>query len=159
MARMGSFDINGLEKLQKELEKLDNNTDEFIQSCANELAERLLRKVVKRTPVGEYDKPVSFTTRDGKQVNFTPHTGKVGGILRDGWTIGVMRKEGNDYIVEVTNPIWYASYVESGHCTANRKKWVKGQFMMAISEEEIRKSAPQMLRRKIEKFLRRAFNG
>ena len=56
MGKMGRFSFRGLEDLQKELRRLDRKTDAFLQSCARELAARLLRMVVKRTPVGEYGK-------------------------------------------------------------------------------------------------------
>lgn len=108
MGKMGQFDCKGLMELQKQLKKLQGTQDEFVESCAKELAARLLRMVVKRTPVGEYNKPVSFTTKDGKEVNFIPHTGKVGGTLRRGWTIGEIRKEGNIYKIDIINPIEYA---------------------------------------------------
>lgn len=153
MARMGSFSSD-LKKLQKQLEKAAQEDDAFVKSCAKELAARLLRKVKKRTPVGEYDKPVSFKTKDGKEVSFTPKTGKKGGTLRRGWTVGEIQKEGDTYMVEVINPTEYASYVEFGHRTANHKGWVKGQFMMTISEQELQSIAPQVLEAKVTKFLR-----
>lgn len=53
MGRMGRFDCNGLKDFQQQLEKLQN-PDDFVESCAKELAARLLRMVVKRTPVGQY---------------------------------------------------------------------------------------------------------
>ena len=50
---MGSFDVSGLKELQKQLEKQKKSVDSFVESCAKELAARLLRMVVKRTPVGD----------------------------------------------------------------------------------------------------------
>ena len=69
MGKMGKFDCKGLKDFQQQLEKLQN-PDDFVESCAKELAARLLRLVVKRTPVGQY--PAS--------------SGKKGGTLRRGWT-------------------------------------------------------------------------
>ena len=43
-----------------------------MEACAKELAARLLAKVIKRTPVGQYPSG----------------SGKVGGTLRRGWTAG-----------------------------------------------------------------------
>lgn len=51
------------------------------------------------------------------------------------------------------NPVEYASYVEYGHRTANHKGWVKGKFMMTISEQELEKIAPKVLENKIKKYL------
>ena len=148
MGRLGNFNISGLEKFRDELNKLQN-PDDFVESCAKELAARLLRIVVKRTPVGEYPKS----------------TGKKGGTLRRGWT-GQKRSSakgyadsltvhhfGDTYVIEIVNPVEYASYVEYGHRTANHKGWVKGKFMMTISEQELVKIAPKVLENKIKKYL------
>ena len=152
MARMGNFKVKGLKELQKELNNLQQNTDEMLESCAKELAARLLRLVVKRTPVGDYSGD-SYTCVSGEQHKGHKVQGKTGGTLRRGWTIGEIRKEGNVYKVDIINPVEYASYVEYGHRTANHSGWVKGQFMMTISEQELQKIAPKVLENKIKKFL------
>lgn len=161
MGRMGSFNVNDLKKLQKELEKLEKNRDEFVESCAKELAARLLRMVIKKTPVGDYSKEIQITAkRNSKHHNkgdvYTKRvnpSGKKGGTLRRGWTMGEIRKEGTVYKIEITNPVEYAPYVEYGHRTANHKGWVPGRFMMTISEQELETIAPRVLEKKIEKFL------
>lgn len=148
MGRMGNFNIDGLKKFRDELNKLQD-PDKFVEACAKELAARLLRMVVKRTPVGEYPKS----------------SGKKGGTLRRGWT-GEKRSSaqnyadsltvhhfGDTYVIEIVNPVEYASYVEYGHRTANNKGWVKGRFMMTISEQELEKIAPKVLENKIKKYL------
>ena len=148
MGRMGNFNIDGLKKFRDELNKLQD-PDKFVEACAKELAARLLRMVVKRTPVGEYPKS----------------SGKKGGTLRRGWT-GEKRSSaqnyadsltvhhfGDTYVIEIVNPVEYASYVEYGHRTANHKGWVKGKFMMTISEQELEKISPNVLENKIKKYL------
>lgn len=152
MAKMGNFKIKGLEELQKELNNLQDNTDAIIEDCAKELAARLLRLVVKRTPVGDYSGD-SYTCASGEQHKGHKVPGKVGGTLRRGWTIGEIRKEGDVYKIDIINPVEYASYVEYGHRTANHKGWVKGHFMMTISEQELEKIAPKVLENKIKKYL------
>lgn len=164
MSKFGKFDCKGLVEFQQQLKQLQD-PDAFVEACAKELAARLLQMVVKRTPVGEYDKKVEFTTKDGKQVKFTPHTGKKGGTLRRGWT-GEKRASaqgyadsltvnhfGDTYVIEIVNPVEYASYVEYGHRAANHKGWVKGKFMMTMSEQDLQKIAPKILERKIKKYL------
>lgn len=161
MARMGRFDIRGLEQFQRELSKLQN-PDMFVESCAKELAARLLRMVIKRTPVGDYPKS----------------TGKKGGTLRRGWTsqssgsgseglktngasqyVDSLKVNhfGDTYVVEIVNPVEYASYVEFGHRTPNHKGWVEGKFMMTISEQELERIAPRVLENKIKKYLGECF--
>ena len=136
MGRFGSFNIRGLQEFQKELNKLQD-PDKFVESCAKELAARLYARVKKRTPVGEYPKS----------------TGKQGGTLERGWTIGEIKKEGDNYVIEIVNPVEYASYVEYGHRTANHKGWVPGQFFMTIAQQEIETITPKVLEAKMKKYL------
>lgn len=149
------LDYSELEKLKAQIEKFGSSAqmDQFLTSCAKELAARLLAKVIKRTPVGQYPEG----------------SGKVGGTLRRGWTGGSQSNAtayanslqvnhvGSDYVIEIINPTEYASYVEFGHRTRNHKGWVEGRFMLTISEEEIRKSAPAILQKKLEKYLKECF--
>lgn len=150
MAGMGKMDLRDLKKFRDDLMKLQN-PDEFVESCAKELAARLLALVVKRTPVGQY--PDS--------------SGKKGGTLRRGWT-GEKRSSakryaesltvhyfGGTYVIEIVNPVEYASYVEYGHRTADHKGWVQGQFMMTISEQELERIAQQILEKKIMAYFER----
>lgn len=154
MAKFGNCKFNDLKKLQDKLNKLDEKEiDLFIQSCAKELAARLLAKVIKRTPVGEYPKS----------------SGKKGGTLRRGWTAGktssatkyvsdlTVHHFGDVYVIEIMNPVEYASYVEFGHRTRDHKGWVQGRFMLTISEQEIERDAPKILERKLAKKLGEVF--
>lgn len=176
MGRLGNIDIRNLEKFRDELNNLQNS-DEFVEACARELAARLLRLVVKRTPVGDYTKEIVVTAkRDGKKhkkgEKYTKRinpSGKKGGTLKRGWTAGKsasardyaesMRVNHYDdtYVVEIINPVEYASYVEYGHRTPNHRGWVIGKFMMTISEKELRGIAPRVLENKIKKHLRSCF--
>ena len=52
MGRNGSVDTKEIAKLLASIEGLKEDTPEFVEKCTNELAQRLLRKVIKRTPVG-----------------------------------------------------------------------------------------------------------
>lgn len=150
MARMGRFDPGSLRDFQQKLERINQGeVDAFLEDCTKELAARLLRMVIKRTPVGQYPKG----------------TGKKGGTLRRGWTGNqrqaagsyvdnlTIRHEGNNYIIEIVNPVEYASYVEYGHRTANGSGWVDGRFMMTISENDLKTIAPKVLENKLKKFL------
>lgn len=150
MARWGNCDFNQLKKMQKKMENLQKvDLDLFCKECSKELAARLLGKVIKRTPVGQY--PSS--------------TGKVGGTLRRGWTADKnmnaksyanslpISKVGNDYQIEIINSVEYASYSEFGHRTVNHKGWVKGTFMLTISEMELESQVEKIIEKKLIKFL------
>ena len=151
MAKLGKFKASGMKEFRDKLKELQD-PDVFVESCAKELAARLLRLVVKRTPVGDYSGD-TYTCASGQPHKGHKVPGKTGGTLRRGWTIGEIRKEGNLYKIDIVNPVEYASYVEYGHRTANHKGWVKGHFMMTISEQELSKIAPKVLENRIKKYL------
>ena len=155
MARDGSVDFRDLEDFKKKIRNNlgEQHVDQFIESCAKELAARLLAKVIKRTPVGQYPKG----------------SGKKGGTLRRGWTGGKsqaanayagnlkVNRFGNVYVIEIINPVEYAPYVEFGHRTRNHEGWVEGKFMLTISEQEIESDAPRILENKLKKKLGECF--
>lgn len=163
MGKFGKMDIRGLKEFQGQLNKLQD-PDVFVEMCAKELAARLLRLVVKRTPVGDYSGD-SYTCASGKQHKGYKVPGKVGGTLRRGWTAEKKQSAsayvsslpvhhfGDTYVIEIVNPVEYASYVEFGHRTANHSGWVKGRFMMTISEQELQTIAPKVLENKIKRYL------
>ena len=163
MGKMGRFSAADLKRMQKQLEKIQQagRADAFAEECAKELADGLLASVVKRTPVGDYSKEIVVTAkRDGKKhkkgEQYTKRvnpSGRKGGTLRSGWTLGEIRKVGDVYKVDVINNTEYAAYVEYGHRTANHKGWVPGKFMITISEQELQQAAPKILEAKIIKFL------
>lgn len=111
-----------------------------------------------------------------------------GGTLRRGWTAKThaaaqsgragdavtyafsldVNKIGNQYQIEVINPVEYASYVEYGHrqtpgrfvpAIGKRLKasWVEGKFFLTISEQELQAIAPTVLAAELEEFLKGAF--
>lgn len=139
MSKKSKFDYKEFKEFNKKIKQMSEKEviNQFIESSAKELAARLLSKVKKRTPVGQYPSG----------------SGKVGGTLRRGWIIGEVKYEGNDCIIEVINPLEYSSYVEFGHRTRDYKGWVTGKFMLTISEQEIEKMTPAILEKKLIKFL------
>lgn len=154
MARSGTINFQDFERIKNNLEKLNQEqVDIFIDACAKEIAARLLAKVIKRTPVGDY--PNS--------------SGKKGGTLRRGWTAGKNQSAvsyadslpihhfGDTYVIEIINSVEYASYVEFGHRTRNHKGWVNGRFMLTISEQEIQQAAPAIIEKKLMKQMGELF--
>lgn len=164
MARWGNCDFRQLKELQKRMEKLERaDFNKFCEEAAKELAARLLAKVIRRTPVGQYP----------------PSTGKNGGTLRRGWTAETeeeaktggssnakayaeslqITKSGDVFQIEIINPVHYASYVEYGHRTRNHQGWVSGRFMLTISEKELDGQKEKILERKLKKYLGECFDG
>ena len=133
--------FDGLKEFQKIIEEMGKEKEQLMIDTIKELAGRLLRKVIKRTP--------SDT-----------------GNLRRNWTVSDVRKNGENYEIEVSNSAEYASYVEFGHRQTPgrfvpaigkrlKKSWVKGKFMLTISENELQKQAPAVIEKKITEWLKK----
>lgn len=106
-----------------------------------------------------------FRKRKGKKYTMLTRSGAIldqywagyrGGSLRDAWTILPVEKHGNTYEITVINNLDYASYVEYGHRQTPGRyvpalgkslkvSWVKGRFMLTISEQEVKTLAPSIL--------------
>ena len=99
-----------------------------------------------------------------EEIKETYWNGYVGGNLRRSWQIGnIVRKE-DHYEIEIFNSAEYASYVEYGHRQQPgryvpalgkqlKASWVKGRFMMTISEQELRAQAPAIIEKRMREFL------
>lgn len=201
MANWGNCDFRELEAFRDKMQRLEEQEAErFCEDCAKELAWKLLKKVIKRTQVGDHSVEVDVTAkRDSKyhskgdiyKKRINP-SGKTGGTLRRGWISKTQEEAesgsgspqaqdilnyvnglqishtGEVYKIELTNPVEYASYYEYGHrqeigryvpTLGKRltKGWVNGNFVLTISEKEIRQSAPAILQQKLEKKLKEVF--
>lgn len=141
MGQAVKINLAGLEVMKKNLENIQKNQTEIMESLVKSLGALLLRKVIFRTPVGVYENDFQTYKRDNKKKNIKAgdikydKNGKAkrksyksittknvtyiyrrrGGNLRRNWTIGEVFKNGNMYSVEVINSAFYASYVEYGH--------------------------------------------
>ena len=135
MGRWGRCDYRELKKL-----------DERLQQLSEVDMDRLCRDA----PVGVVP---PYATDEAKE-EYWP--GYRGGSLRDAWTILPIEKHGEQYTVTIINNLEYASYVEYGHRQTPgryvpalgktlKASWVKGRFMLTISEQEVKTLAPSIL--------------
>ena len=67
------------------------------------------------------------------------------GALRKAWTVEGPSVSGGGWVIRVSNPTEYASYVESGHRTRDQKNWVPGQFFMRNSLNAIDSQLPDLI--------------
>lgn len=159
--KYGNVNFGSLKKLQQKLNAITPaDMDAFLTACAKELAARLLRDVIRNTPVGKYPKGA----------------GKKGGTLRRGWTAKTHEEAaggngsglssvaefldkitvthiGDTYRIEIINPVEYAPYVEYGHRTPDHKGWVQGRFMLTIAEDHIKQISEALLAQRLKTFL------
>lgn len=130
-----------IEELIKRIEDFVENKDEILTMLTREIALRLWRLVREKTPVGKYP--------SGSK--------KHGGTLRRGWSVGDVIENNGVYKIEIINNVEYAPYVEFGHRTRNYKGWVKGVYMLTVSEQEIDENLEKIIQLKLKKVLREVF--
>lgn len=155
MGRWGRCDYRELKKLDERLQQLSEvDMDRLCRDAAKKVAQILLNKVKKRTPVGVVP---SYATDEAKQEYWAGYSG---GSLRDAWTILPIEKHGDQYTVTVINNLEYASYVEYGHRQTPgryvpalgktlKASWVPGKLMLTISEQEVKVLVPSILNDKL----------
>ncbi len=83
------------------------------------------------------------------------------GDLRDNWKYRIV-KEGNKFIIIIYNQIENALFVEKGHrnvITGRTVGFVNGQFLLELTEQEMKHLIPRMWEREIEKEWRRIMGG
>lgn len=184
MGKWGKVDYRELKKLDERLEQLSEvDMDQLCRQAAQEIAKILWNKVKKRTPVGvkpTFDEPktVKVQGASGKKQTFLTRSGAIldqywagyrGGSLRDAWTILPVEKHGNTYEITVINNLDYASYVEYGHRQTPGRyvpalgkslkvSWVKGRFMLTVSEQEVKTLAPELLNDMLYEALKGVFD-
>lgn len=162
------------DKFAEALRKAQRTPEEFYQECARELAARLLALVIPRTPVGDYPAEtgkVGGTLRRGwtakSQAEAESSKGQTSNARKWAYSLPVT-KVGTKYQIEVTNPVEYASYVENGHrqtpgryvpAIGKRLKasFVEGQYMLKISEEQVKSIEDRVLEGIVQRWLREMF--
>lgn len=117
----------------------------FVIDVMNKLGDIMIREVKERTPVGQYDGTVFFVSGGKLLVFKTGGKTRQGGELRRNWDLESCEKQGDTYVVTISNNTEYAVYVEEGHRTADHSGWVEGQFFMKITMEDIMSQLPAIV--------------
>ncbi len=163
-ARWGKADYRALQEMEERLQKLQQaDMEKACRKAASKIAQVLLNKVKKMTPVGV--RPV-FDEPNPEAEQYWE--GYVGGTLRDAWTVLPIERQGNNYVVTVVNNTEYASYVEYGHRQTPGRfvpalgksltdNWSKGRFMLTISVQETERLVPAILEKALRQALREVF--
>ncbi|MCL0330609.1 HK97 gp10 family phage protein [Apilactobacillus xinyiensis] len=76
------------------------------------------------------------------------------GTLRRGWNKSSMQYAGNQFSFELFNNVEYASFVENGHRTRNKKGWVEGRFFLKGVEIEYKRQEKSYWQPIFDKALR-----
>ncbi|MFJ2042242.1 HK97 gp10 family phage protein [Paenibacillus taichungensis] len=137
MAKIGKFEFGEIERLAKGMKQVVDHRviERWIRDLLLELAYRAESKIKRKTPVDTGD-------------------------LRRRWTVGNVERRGDAYVVEITNNLEYASFVEYGHRTGkDLTGWAEGRFMATISMKEIERMLPGYIEKKQVELLEKIMGG
>ena len=105
---------------QRNLLKAQNHFAEFERTFLNTLANMIIQKAIPRTPVAT-------------------------GRLRRSWKVTKVVTIGGTTSITVYNDARtdgagesYASFVELGHFTRSRLRWIEGRWMLTLSTDEVK---------------------
>ena len=127
---MSGLDFDDPIKLQQQMRRMESEFDQFIRQFLLKQALDALARTKANTPVDT-------------------------GLLRDSWTIGEVQQIGNSLVVTISNPTEYASFVEYGHMTRDRKRWIEGKFMCKLAIDEVSRLMPQRFQMDFATWIRR----
>ena len=115
-----SIDTRAISEYQLRVLTASRRLVDFEKKFLNTLANMVMQKAIKRTPVDT-------------------------GLLRASWEVTQVKQRGNTLEITIYNDAKqggadesYASYVEYGHFTRNRVSWVDGHYMLTTSMDEVR---------------------
>lgn len=117
-----------IEQYCKALEQMVNGgVEQASRNAANEIARKWVGNVRKLTPVKT-------------------------GLLRRTWHVDV-HSDPNQTRIILSNPTYYARYVEYGHRKPGGKGWVEGRFMLRDGTEPIKRDLDKIYAKHLKKVL------
>lgn len=114
--------------------------DAEFQAWASRVKERIDSGQLKKE-IGQSTKRIGVQALRTLKTNTPVDTG----TLRKAWTAEGPSASVDGWVVKVSNPTEYASYVERGHRTRGGKNWVPGQFFMKNSLNAINSQLPDLI--------------
>lgn len=119
-------DTFGFDEFERKLNKIINEAPEVIEKFLAEIADETIAETQLNTPV-------------------------ITGNLRRSWGRSDVKREGNNFSVEVGSNLDYAEAVEYGH-KVGKNGFVKGQFILTNEVEYAKKNFDKNLERYIDKM-------
>lgn len=117
-------DTFGFDEFEKKLNKIINEVPKVIEDFLGAIADETVAETQLNTPV-------------------------VTGNLRRSWGRSDVKREGNNFSVEVGSNLEYAPAVEYGH-KVGRSGFVKGQFILTNEVEYMKKNFDKNLKEYVE---------
>lgn len=156
----GGFDYSDFKKFYNDLKKMRDDSERFCKQFVLQMAYRAIAIAKKNTPTDTHLLRNSWNLGDGVVVTYNnfDEAGKeqifVDNISSKSATVASVTKVGNDFVIYVFNPCEYALYVEYGHVTRDREKYVEGFFMLTIAINKVEKELPKRFEKAFKEWVK-----
>lgn len=147
---MSGLDFDDILKLQQQMRRMESEFDQFIRQFLLKQALDALARTKANTPVDTGLLRAAWTVGDGVSAarGRWSATGKKMQYTEDAAsstaaTLQSVQRVGDGLVITIINPVEYASFVEYGHMTRDRKRWIEGKFMCTLAIDEVAKLIPQ----------------
>lgn len=152
------FDYRQFKKFVKSLDDASNKQDfeKFLKQFLLEMAQRVVAKAKKRTPVDTgFLRESYFIGNESKGV-YRGESGKGNASVSSFSTsasIESVKVVGKNFEIVIGNQAEYASFQEYGY-TLRNGQWKDGHFMLTMSIDEIQKQIPKRLEKEFLQYLK-----
>lgn len=133
-----SIDTSALKEYQIRVLRAQHKLKDFERKFLNTLANMVMQRAIPNTPVDT-------------------------GRLRRSYKVTKVSEKGNTLEITIYNDAKdngmdesYASYVEYGHFTRGRVKWVEGHWMLTIATDEVKAEMIRVWNQLFDEFVKEA---
>lgn len=154
------FDFSEFKELRDKFAKMDKEWDDFLSRFLLEMGLRALTLTKENTPVDTGLLRNMWQLGDGKNViRYDDNSETSQKYFEDpsrskGATVNSVTRNGDTLLIEIYNPVEYASYVEYGHFNRDRKSFKEGFHMATIAINKIEKDIPKQFEKQFTAWLK-----
>ncbi|MGP1488357.1 MAG: HK97 gp10 family phage protein [Peptoanaerobacter stomatis] len=149
-----SVDFSQLVEFRDRFERLSNEFETFLKQFLIKQALDVLAKTKSNTPTDTGLLKNSWTIGDqtlaiGSRTNRSGETEyfQVDSAFAQGASLDSVVRQGDMLVITISNNVEYAKYVEYGHMTRGRSKWVNGKFMCSLAIIDVKRKIPARFER------------
>lgn len=168
---MSGLDFSGMKQLQNQQLKMARDFEAFLKKFLIRQAMEVVKQAKLNTPVdtglmraawtvgnqsvaarGKWNAHRTKKDKNGREVSSPGISYDVDEDLSQGATLGSVIRSGNQLVVTISNPIHYASFVEYGHMTRDRKGFINGKFMCTLAIDAVKAKMPARFQMEFDRW-------
>lgn len=153
-----SVDFSQLIEFRDRFKRMESEFETFLKKFLIKQALDVLAKTKEETPTDTGLLKNSWTIGDqtlaigSRKLKSGKHKGEtryfqVDSAFAQGASLDSVVRQGDMLVITISNNVEYAKYVEYGHMTRGRSKWVNGKFMCSLAIIDVKRKIPARFER------------